>query len=93
MLTAGKDLGFVCEDLHSFGKGYVKTCAEWHRNFNKHWPTKLEPRFGHLVDGKFYRMWNFYLAAGVAHYDIRLAQLVQFTYTRLGRKQEYVSER
>ncbi|CAB9527637.1 Cyclopropane-fatty-acyl-phospholipid synthase [Seminavis robusta] len=92
MLSASKDFGFVLEDVHSFGRSYVKTLAEWHRNFNAHW-DELEPKFASLVEGKFYRMWNFYLLAGLAHYDTRLAQLVQFTYTRLGRKEEYVSVR
>lgn len=93
LLTASARFDLVTEDLHSFGHSYVKTCRAWYDNFNRHWNGELEPQFGHLVDGKFYRMWNFYLAAGVAHYATRMAQLVQFTFTRLGRKEEYVSER
>jgi len=93
MLTNSKDYGFVTEDLHSLGKSYGKTLTHWYNNFNANWKDKLEPKFGHLVDGKFQRMWNFYLAGGIAHYEMRLCQCLQITYTRLSRKEEYVSVR
>jgi cyclopropane-fatty-acyl-phospholipid synthase len=43
-------------DLHEFGADYDPTLMAWFGNFDRHWPA-LASRY----DGRFYRMWKYYL--------------------------------
>lgn len=91
LLTCAKDL-FVVEDVHSLAKSYAKTLTAWEKNFHDNW-NELEPRFGGLVGGRFFRMWNLYLGGSLGLFEARKLQLLQVTYTKIGRKEEYYSVR
>jgi cyclopropane-fatty-acyl-phospholipid synthase len=47
-------------DIHNFGCDYDPTLMAWNENFQTSW-MKLENNYSHLVDGKFKRMWEYYL--------------------------------
>lgn len=83
---------FVVEDVQSLAKSYIKTLRAWHKNFNANW-SKLEGKYGGLVGGRFYRMWNFYLMFSIACFKDRTSQLHQVVYSKYGRKEEYYSVR
>jgi cyclopropane-fatty-acyl-phospholipid synthase len=92
LLTSAKNL-FVVEDLHSFGKSYKKTLAVWYKNFNDNWKGELEKKYDKEVEGRFFRMWNFYLQFCMGGFECRAIQLMQVVYTKIGRKTEYKSVR
>ncbi len=50
----------VLEDLHNIGPDYERTLLEWNRRFQAAWP-ELAPKYGRLLDGRFKRMFEFYL--------------------------------
>jgi cyclopropane-fatty-acyl-phospholipid synthase len=50
----------VTEDVQSFAKSYAKTLHCWNDNFVKTW-DKIKDTYEPMVDGKFYRMWVWYL--------------------------------
>ena len=58
---------FVLEDVQNIGTDYDRTLMEWHARFERAWPD-LEDRYGGLLDGRFKRMFEFYLlmSAGFA---------------------------
>lgn len=64
---------FVMEDWHGFGPDYDRTLQAWRTNIERAWPS-LPARY----DERFRRMWRFYLAASMAAFRTREAQLWQF---------------
>ena len=50
----------VLEDLHNIGPDYDRTLMEWNHRFQAAWP-ELEPKYGRLLEGRFKRMFEFYL--------------------------------
>ncbi|HEY0332285.1 MAG TPA: cyclopropane fatty acyl phospholipid synthase [Stenotrophomonas sp.] len=63
---------FVMEDWHNFGADYDRTLQAWRANIEAAW-DHLDPRY----DERFRRMWRFYLAASMASFRCRHAQLWQ----------------
>ena len=63
---------FVMEDWHGFGPDYDRTLQAWRANIERAWPS-LPARY----DERFRRMWRFYLAASMAVFRTRQAQLSQ----------------
>jgi cyclopropane-fatty-acyl-phospholipid synthase len=63
---------FVFEDWHNFGADYDKTLMQWFRNFDANWNT-LKDRY----DGRFYRMWKYYLLSCAGASRARIHQLWQ----------------
>jgi len=56
----------VVEHHETFGSSYALTLDDWHRRFNAAWPEIQRLGF----DGRFQRMWNYYLrycSAGFRH--------------------------
>jgi len=70
---------FVMEDLHNFGTDYDKTLLAWDKNFETNW-KKIEPMF----DGRFFRMWRYYLLMSAGVFRARGIQLWQFIYSKRG---------
>ena len=63
---------FVTEDWHNFGADYDRTLMAWRANFDTAWP-----RLADKYDGRFRRMWRFYLSASAATFRARRDQLWQ----------------
>ena len=82
----------VVEDYQSFAKSYAKTLRCWSDNFKKNWP-KISKNYEHLVDGKFYRTWTWYLGFCEGVFLDRTAQLVQVVHSKYRREAEYYSIR
>jgi len=81
---------FVMEDWHNFGADYDKTLMAWFKNFEKAWP-KLEPKYGDpplpgasARQGRFYRMWKYYLLSCAATFRVRNTQLWQVVLSKKG---------
>ncbi len=70
---------FLLEDWHAFTYDYSLTLKAWHENFEKQWP-KLQSRY----DGKFYRMWNYYLLSFSGSFRARSIQLWQVLLSKNG---------
>jgi cyclopropane-fatty-acyl-phospholipid synthase len=83
---------FVVEDLQSFGKSYAKTLNCWRMNFYKNWEN-IEKKYKGQMNGKFFRMFEFYLAFCEGFFMDRTAQLHQVVYSKYPRDAEYYSVR
>lgn len=59
-LTQSAEGLFTILDIQNFGTDYDPTLMAWNTNFQNSW-TKLENNYSHLIDGKFKRMWEYYL--------------------------------
>ncbi len=70
---------FVMENWVNFGAYYDKTLMAWHANFEQHWPM-LQSRY----DGRFYRMWRYYLLACAGGFRARSMQLWQIVLSKHG---------
>ncbi|MFZ7127217.1 MAG: cyclopropane fatty acyl phospholipid synthase [Desulfobacterales bacterium] len=79
---------FVLEDWHSFGPDYDRTLMAWHRNFTDGWDG-LEAAY----DGRFFRMWHYYLMASAGGFRARRNELWQIVFSRNGLRQGYRSIR
>lgn len=85
MLPSIKQLGkaceklFVMEDWHGFGTDYDKTLRSWMKNIDKNWPKLAE-----TYDGRFYRMWRYYLLSCAGGFRARSMQLWQIVYSKNG---------
>jgi len=83
---------FVVEDVHNFGADYDKTLCAWFKNFERAWPD-LEPHYGHLQNGQFYRMWKFYLLSCAGLFRGRYTNLWQFVLSPRGVSGGYTAVR
>ncbi|MCQ4163496.1 cyclopropane fatty acyl phospholipid synthase [Tahibacter harae] len=63
---------FVIEDWHNFGADYERTLCAWRDNLESAWES-LQTHYGE----RFRRMWRYYLAASIAAFRTRQAQLWQ----------------
>ncbi len=70
---------FVIEDWHGFGPDYDRTLQAWRDNIEAAWDS-LPQRY----DERFRRMWRFYLAASMATFRARRAQLWQLVLSPRG---------
>ncbi len=73
---------FVLEDLQNIGPDYERTLLAWWENFDRAYPD-----LRHAYDGRFYRMWKFYLLAAAGASRARDAQVFQLVLTKSGRRQ------
>jgi cyclopropane-fatty-acyl-phospholipid synthase len=71
---------FIMQDWHNFGLDYDRTLMEWLKNFKAGW-DKLKDKY----DGRFYRMWEYYLCLSAASFRARKNHLWQIILSR----QEY----
>ncbi|WP_096377593.1 cyclopropane fatty acyl phospholipid synthase [Lysobacter enzymogenes] len=79
---------FVIEDWHNFGADYDLTLQAWRANVEAAW-DRLDARY----DERFRRMWRFYLAASMATFRTRHAQLWQLVLSPDGVPGGYVAPR
>ncbi len=70
---------FVLEDWHSFGTDYDKTLMAWHENFENKW-DKIRADY----DGRFKRMWDYYLLSCAGTFRVRKNQLWQIVFSKKG---------
>jgi len=71
---------FVIEDWHNMAPHYDKTLMAWHANFQRAWPG-LQNKY----DGRFKRMWEYYLLSCAGAFRARHIQLWQIVMTKAGR--------
>jgi cyclopropane-fatty-acyl-phospholipid synthase len=74
---------FVLDDAQNIGVDYDRTLMEWHARFQKAWPA-LQPRYGPLLNGRFKRMFDFYLLMSAGFSRSRRAQVWQLVLTPPG---------
>ncbi len=74
---------FVMEDWHNFGADYDPTLMAWHKNFNDNW-HKIKDNYEDRVDGKFKRMWDYYLLSCAGSFRARNNQLWQIMFSKEG---------
>ena len=77
-LTHALERRFVIEDWHNFGADYDLTLQAWRRNIEAAWPRLTG------YDERFRRMWRYYLAASMAIFRCRRAQLWQLVLSPRG---------
>jgi cyclopropane-fatty-acyl-phospholipid synthase len=82
----------VTEDVQSFAKSYAKTLHCWNDNFVKNW-DKIKDTYDPMMDGKFYRMWTWYLRFCEGAFLGRAVQLCQVVHSKFNREEEYYSVR
>jgi cyclopropane-fatty-acyl-phospholipid synthase len=70
---------FVLEDWHSLSYDYALTLKAWEQNVTLNWP-KLRTNY----DGRFYRMWRYYLLSCAGAFRARTLQLWQVLLTPTG---------
>lgn len=87
-ITAASEGLFVLEDWHNFGADYERTLSAWRANVEHAWP-QLDARY----DERFRRMWRYYLAASIAIFRARQAQLWQLVLSPEGVPGGYVAPR
>ncbi|MFQ6552129.1 class I SAM-dependent methyltransferase [Aestuariibius insulae] len=61
-----------------FGESYSQTLRRWHDTFNERWDQIADMGF----DGRFRRMWNFYLCSCAATFHSGNCDVTQITLTR-----------
>lgn len=82
---------FVMEDVHNFGPDYDKTLMAWHQNTNNHW-DKLKDKYGPTHNGKFKKIWDYYLLSCAGSFRSRNIQLWQTVLSK-GIEQKYEAVR
>lgn len=70
---------FIIEDVHNIGCNYDATLMAWFRNFDSSWDL-----LQHLYDGRFYRMWKYYLLSCAGTFRSRCLQVWQFVFSKRG---------
>lgn len=80
---------FVLEDWHNFGADYDLTLQAWRHNIEAGWQLLDPSRY----DERFRRMWRYYLAASMASFRSRNAQLWQLVLSPGGVAGGYVAPR
>ncbi len=73
---------FVVEDLQNLGPHYDRTLMAWNRRFQESW-TRLKAKY----DGRFMRMWEYYLLSCAGAFRSRSIQLWQIVMTKTGAAQ------
>jgi cyclopropane-fatty-acyl-phospholipid synthase len=71
-IAAGYEGRFVLEDWQSLSYDYALTLKAWERNITRNWPQLKND-----YDGKFYRMWRYYLLSCAGAFRARTIQLWQ----------------
>jgi cyclopropane-fatty-acyl-phospholipid synthase len=76
-LSAAFEGRWVVEDWHNFGPDYDRTLMAWWQRFDQAWP-RLRQRY----NGRFYRMWKYYLHACAGSFRARSLQLWQIVLSK-----------
>ncbi len=86
---------FVMEDWHNFGAYYYSTLMAWFKNFDRNWnKIKLQVRKKNkMSEGRFYRMWKYYLLSCAGAFESRNLQLWQIVFSKKGVLEGYKSVR
>jgi len=87
-ITAAAEDLLVIEDWHSFGPDYERTLMAWYHNFTANWD-----QIRSAYDGRFWRMWSYYLLSCAGSFRARKNQLWQIVFSRDGLPQGYRSVR
>jgi cyclopropane-fatty-acyl-phospholipid synthase len=74
---------FIVDDVQNIGTDYDLTLIAWHERFDRAW-SRLEPRYGGLLGGRFKRMFEFYLLMTAGFFRARQAQVWQMVLTPPG---------
>jgi len=69
--------GLKVDNTYSFGPCYAETLRRWKHSFTKAWPKLEQQGF----DGRFYRMWLYYLEYCEVGFDTGTIDVAQFTLT------------
>jgi cyclopropane-fatty-acyl-phospholipid synthase len=77
---------FILDDVHNIGLDYDRTLMEWNVRFQAAWPA-LRARYASLLDGRFKRMFEFYLLTSAGFVRSRRAQVWQMVLTPPGTPQ------
>jgi len=77
---------FVLDDVHNIGTDYDRTLMEWHARFEQAWPD-LQHRYAALIEGRFKRMFDFYLLMSAGFARSRRGQVWQMVLTPPGTAQ------
>ena len=83
---------FIVQDVHCFGKSYAKTLRCWRNSFRKNWDA-IEKHYKDKFGGRFYRMFDFYLALCEGAFKDQSAQLFQVVFAKPYREGDYYSIR
>jgi cyclopropane-fatty-acyl-phospholipid synthase len=75
---------FTVEDVQNFGFYYDATLTSWFRNFHNNW-DKMKNRY----DGRFYRMWKYYLLSSAGAFRSRGLQVWHFVLSPKGVRNGY----
>jgi cyclopropane-fatty-acyl-phospholipid synthase len=78
-IAAASESLFVMEDWHNFGADYDRTLMAWHERFEVAWP-ELRARY----DGRFHRMWRYYLLGCAGTFRARDDQVWQIVFSPAG---------
>jgi cyclopropane-fatty-acyl-phospholipid synthase len=78
----------VMEDWQNLGPDYSRTLLAWYENFERHWP-ELRQRY----DGRFYRVWRYYLLGFAGAFRARHIQLWQVVLSPRGLLYRYDAPR
>ncbi|MGH7249381.1 MAG: cyclopropane fatty acyl phospholipid synthase [Minisyncoccia bacterium] len=81
--------GLEVRDWHEFGEYYDQTLMAWASRFLLAWPEKLEVRYGNKFDGKFFRMWKYYLFSCAGAFRAREIELWQVVLAHPDEHQNY----
>lgn len=79
---------FCIRDWHEFGPYYDKTLMAWYYNFIHLWKD-IEEEYGSRRDGKFYRMWKYYLLACAGSFRAKHTELWQIIFSHPDKHQNY----
>jgi len=71
---------FILDDVQNIGTDYDRTLMEWNERFQREWPA-LAPTYGPMLDGRFKRMFEFYLLGCAGFVRSRRAQVWHFVLT------------
>ncbi|MBM3818228.1 MAG: cyclopropane fatty acyl phospholipid synthase [Acidimicrobiia bacterium] len=77
---------FILDDAHNIGLDYDRTLMEWNVRFQAAWP-ELKARYESMLDGRFKRMFEFYLLTSAGFVRSRRAQVWQMVLTPPGTPQ------
>ena len=78
ILSLARAAGLELEAKYAFGADYSLTLRHWLRRFDAAGPAVRALGF----DGRFVRMWRFYLALCIAGFDAGTTDVAQYTLRR-----------
>ena len=77
---------FVVHDWENYGHYYSDTLAAWQANFEHNWDRIAAIETDKPFDERFRRMWNYYLMASKAGFDVENLLLWQIVMSKAGKR-------